>query len=292
MNTRLVSIAVGIAVLAACDYRGDFLFPGEIEGVDGVVDLGIVEPVAREDYVGTAIYSEVGPAAVGTNGGATVRFMGTGGSVCIWVDPEGVTWNTAVAPAGDGDLAYPDNIFDDGDLDLSAGQAVYYNGVIGESIGDFRVGYQDDLGNPVEIALNECVMFDLFGESGGFAGRANAEYCAVNNTAPGVEYIAAIQTWSTPLDDDRLSFGVYVVGNSCREFTNWVGDVNEWNTECVLPGEARDEGVVREGFEEFEDIFCDEASGLAAYCEIEAQVKNCNVDRCYCGDPTDLPNPN
>lgn len=291
MDKRVLSLALALGALTACDYTGDFLFPGELEGTPGVIDFGIVEPVPKAEYLDNVHYGEVGPSAVGANGGATLRFLGTGGSVCLWIDPEAVTWNTAVAPAGDGNLAYPDNIFDDGDLDLSAGQAVYYNGILEESIGDFRVGYQDDLGNPIEIALNECVMTDLFGDIGAHAGRANPEFCTISNTAPGVEYIAALTTWSTPLDDDKLSFGALVIDTTCREFKNFVSG-SEWEDECVIKNEARDDGETRSGFSEFEDTLCGEADGLAAYCEAEAIAKNCNnpEETCFCGDPTDLPN--
>lgn len=293
MSKRILSLAVALASSSACDYQGDFLFPGELADTPGVIDFGVVEPIDKADWLDGALFGEVGPAAVGTQGGATVRFMGTGGAVCVWVDPEAVTWNTAVGASGNGSLAFPDNVFDDGDLDLSVGQAVYYNGMLEETVGDFQVGYQDELGNTIEIELNECVMFDRFGDAGGHAGRANAEFCSITNTIPNVEYIAALATWNTPLDDDRLSFGVLVVDGDCpalRRFTTV--DPDNWKDECILRDEAREGGAIRDGYAEFETTFCTgEGSGLAAYCEIESATKDCAIDRCYCGDPTDLPDP-
>ena len=70
----------------------------------------------------------------------TFDFVGTGGEVCIWVDPEVAYWSQALSPQPsqiDRKWAFPDNTFDDGDIDLFAGQSVYYTGSPGETIGDF-----------------------------------------------------------------------------------------------------------------------------------------------------------
>ena len=70
----------------------------------------------------------------------------------------------------------------------------------------------------------------------------------------------------------------------------------------MIRDEARDAGVVRPGFSDFEQQYCwipditdssppPGALPMNIFCEQEAQVKDCKVERCFCGDPTDLPNP-
>lgn len=298
---RLSVMAASIALLAACDYRGDFLFPGENPDIPGVYDFGVVEVTQPGDAAGVH-FAEIGPANVAVQGGATARFEGTGGDVCVWVDPEAVTWNTSVGPAGDVTLSYPDNVFDDGDVDIEVGQAIFYTGVLGEDIGDFSVSYIDELGNPVDVALNLCTITDIFDEVGSHSGRAAAEYCTISNTTPSVEYMIAISTWNTPLDDDVLSFGLLVTDGSCDLLKQRTGVSDLEHEECVIREEARDGGVPRPGFYDFEQQFCwmPEVAGsnpptgalpMNIYCAQEAEIKDCKVERCYCGDPTDLPNP-
>ena len=47
---------------------------------------------------------------------------------------------------------YPDNVFDDGDLDLFAGFSVYYSGSPGVEIGNFQILFEDALGNQARFA--------------------------------------------------------------------------------------------------------------------------------------------
>lgn len=292
--SRLSIIVLGVAALAGCDYTGDFLFSGPIDGKPGVIDLGVV-PVADPSDGTAIVYGEVGPAEVGAIGGATVRFEGTGGNVCVWVDPEAVTWNTAVAPSGDVEFAYPDNVEDDGDLDIEVGQSIFYTGSVGQSVGDFEASYIDHLGNPIQLSLNQCQISDLFGELGAHSGRAAPEYCVITNTIPNLEYTVAISTWTTPLNDDLLSFGVMIADGGCDGLKEAMNVTTLMGEECLIPQESRVDGVVRPGFDVIEMDFCmaDEDGvqweTLAEYCNFESQLKDCLIDDCFCGDPTDLP---
>ncbi|TNE84658.1 MAG: hypothetical protein EP330_28730 [Deltaproteobacteria bacterium] len=294
---RILISAAAIAAMAGCDYRGDFLFPGE-NGVDGVIDLGVIEVGDPADE-SAVVFAEVGPADVSVRGGATARFTGTGGTVCVWVDPEAVTWNTAVAPGGDQRLSYPDNIFDDGDIDIEVGQSIFYTGTPEVTVGDFAVSYQDAIGNEVELALNECIIYDLFGETGGHSGRAAPEFCDIPNTIPNLEYTVAISTWNTPLDDDVLSFGLLIVDGECSDLMNARRTTDAWDQECVITGEARNGGVMRPSYDYVESLFClaqDDSAPegtptLSEFCQTEAETIDCKVERCYCGDPTDIPEP-
>jgi hypothetical protein len=114
-------------------------------------------------------YGQLGQPEDGGRGGATFTFKGTGGEVCIVVDPETVFWSQSVAPADRNDqYAYPDYYNDDGDLDLFAGMSSYYTGSPGVEIGDFTGFYSDSRGEVVEIEYGACF------QTGSQAGMDNA----------------------------------------------------------------------------------------------------------------------
>lgn len=306
---RLGVVAGALLVGAACDYSGDFLFGGAVEGVPGVVDLGELTPATIDNTVDlqvATVYSEVGPTGTAEQGGVTFTFRGTGGHVCVWVDPELVFWNQSVAARRPvGDYAYPDNVFDDGDLDLYAGLAAYYTGSPGEKIGDFKVRYQDSLGNPVEIELNECGIAGLNESTGGHAGRGAPEYCTLFNTQPGVDYLVLMATWSTPLDDDRLGYGVVLANGTCADLRAVGRAPSLQEDECVIEGEAiapreggggpwigADAVPSIAGSHDFEETFCgDTDKTLSEFCTEEATLKDCATDHCFCGDPANTPTP-
>jgi hypothetical protein len=219
----------------------------------------------------------------------------------VWVDPELLFWNQSVAtqrPANK--WRWPDNVMDDGDLDIYAGLAAYYNGTPGEEVGDFKVRYTDSLGNEVTIALNECVIPYLNGNSGGHAGRGAPEFCTISNTQPGVNYLVLMQTWSTPLDDDRLGYGLVLANGDCDDIREIAGAGDD---ECFVLGEAVDpdaSGTDRQwigadlvpsisGSVDFEQAFCNPNTNMTDFCETEAAAKDCDVDQCFCGDPADTP---
>lgn len=302
--------AVGGALLAAvgCDYTGDFLFPEAATEVPAVYDMGLIEPVvvtSLEEAAAAAIYGQVSSTGTSVPGGVTYTFEGTGRNVCVWVDPEVVTWNQAVATRGGvRRWAYPDNHKDDGDLDLEVGLAIYYNGSPGVEIGDFAIRYQDALGNPVAIELNECVIRMQIADAGGHAGRGSPEYCTIFNTQPGVTYVVKMESWATPIDDDRLGFGFLLADGNCTDLISDLGMTDPAEYECVVPGEAidyvvangpgpwfgADEVPTRGGAAEFEASFCG-GEVMADVCAAEAAATNCRAEgaQCFCGDPTNTP---
>ncbi len=264
---RLLGLAGALAALAigaGCDTNQNRVFPGLIEGVPPVMDLGSIVPVevtTRDALAESVIYGEVGPTGTTEDGGVTFNFEGTNGAVCVWIDPETVFWNQSVSPTNASPYyRVPDNPYDDGDLDVDVGQALYYTGTPGESVGTFEVRYEDSNGNVAPIQLSECFGPDpLFAgaQSIGKAGRASPEYCTINNTVAGVEYTVVMRTWSTPIDDDRLGFGMLLMQGSCASLlADSFGEGSSGGApgpgststmpareyECVITGEAIEPG--------------------------------------------------
>jgi hypothetical protein len=305
-NLKLGLIATGLFAAVGCDYSGDWLFAEPSEDVPGVIHLGEIEPATLEratDIDTAVIYGEVGATGNASVGGVTMTFRGTGSHVCVWVDPELVHWNQSVSPTKAVDkYAYPDNVFDDGDLDLSAGFSAYYNGTPGQEMGDFEVRYEDSLGNPIEVGLNECNIPSMFSSSDGHGGRGAPEYCTLFNTQDGVSYTVALETWSTPLDDNRLGYGVLVSNGTCDDVLEMVragGDECVIMGEAVSPGNANAPGPwygisevpTREGSVAFEQVFCAGEGDVGGFCENEAEQRDCGFPNsgCFCGNPEDTP---
>ncbi len=293
-------VPVGLLLMASagCDYTGDWLFAGSVEGLDAIQDLGEL-PVAvietAEDVAANVYRGEVGPTGTPEVGGVTFTFKGTGGTVCVWVDPEAAYWVQSLSPIyGNADFAYPDNPFDDGDLDVEAGLAVFYNGSPGEAMGTFQVRYEDSLGNVVPISANECTISYSDGPSGGHMGRGFPEYCDLSNTQPGVNYLVALETFATPIDDDRLAYGLLLAEGSCQDIFTLTGQPNE---ECVIGSETLDPnsappGEIGEPYTDnadFELSYCASVAAtgensLAAWCNAESDDKDCNEEHCFCGN--------
>lgn len=299
-----------LTFLVGCDYTGDWLFARPTDA-EPIVELGVLTPADVTTVVEVAdaiLYGEVGATGSAVRGGVTFSFAGTGGSVCVWVDPELAFFNQSVSALQPvAPYLYPDNVFDDGDLDLFAGFSVYYSGSPGVEVGNFRILYEDALGNQVPIQLNECTIAGMGTSSGGHAGRGSPEYCTLSATQPGVSYTVLMETWSTPLDDDILNYGLLLVNGTCTSLVRQAGNVTD---ECVITGEARPdpESEPYEGSREFEAAYCLATQGvdgglqLVDYCENEAKEKDCDrtvdpdvadgptgTDRCFCGDPADSP---
>jgi len=338
---RRNTLSIALLFTAGCDYSGDFLFAQPVEGLDDIWvlrdqngDLIVPATVTTLDEIREAtIYAEVGAPQTTAGGGVTIDFLGTGGAVCIWIDPETVTWNQSVAAQPTSEFAqkftYPDNVFDDGDLDVHAGRSVYYTGSPGETIGDFKVTYEDSLGNDVPIDLVSCPnTFDRFGLFSS-AGRGFPEFCEIATTDPGVSYTALLEIFAAPLDDDRMSFGVIVtngfcVGSDSLESVAFGGLTgSDLVDECLIQGESlipeANEFGPHFGFDDaahriwpssmdFEAQFCIDAAAegtaMRTFCNTEADVvqaagKRCgwedfdgtdpDLERCYCGDTRDTP---
>lgn len=335
MNLRtysLLAVTTSLALAVGCDIAPDFLYGGAIEGVPSVIHIeaeggGPLVPAAitnTDEGRAATIYAEVGPSGDANPSGITYEFEGTGGAVCAWVDPELIFWNQAVGSGG-GPSAnrwrYPDNYHDDGDIDLRVGLSVYYTGTVGQEMGDFRVGYQDSLANPVEIDLVACtITADVLGPTPGpTAGRGAPEYCTIFNTQPGVRYTVAMQVFSTPPDDSRLGLGFVLADGPCGALISAVspagGAVGSqgYNEECVVIGEGlypvEGQGALYYGYaagrswagsEDFEQHFCDDQP-MRTFCNAEAarmeeEGRTCewnertdDANRCFCGNPRETP---
>ena len=337
-----------LALVGGCDFSGDFLFPGAIEGVPGVLRLTAedgepnlvpfdvqagCEALTGDDLTAcnvqnaqdNTIYVELGPTGDANPSGVTLTFEGTGGSVCIFSDPELVYWNQAVSVQGGADVnrwRFPDNSYDDGDVDLTAGLSVYYTGTEGERMGNFAVQYQDSLGNTVPIDLVACtITASVLGgvNPTAHSGRGAPEFCTIANTQPGVAYTVALEAFSLPPDDNRLMMGLMLADGGCNTLINAAappdasGPVERMNEECLIRGEAipgigtfsgdtltlaEDEplkGQLYYGFDaieglswpgsiEFEDFFCSEES-MRQYCAQEATAKDEAGLECNYTDP-------
>ena len=163
-------------------------------------------------------YGQLGRSPELTQGGATFTFKGTGEDVCIIVDPETVFWNQSIINEGyQAQYLYQDLFSDDGDLDIFAGMSSYYTGSPGVEIGDFKGFYTDSKGELVEIQYGECFQTGASqGMTDAHAGRGTTEFCTVaTDQQEGVEFTVVLETFSVPLDDGVLSFGVAVMNERC-----------------------------------------------------------------------------
>jgi hypothetical protein len=321
MTRSTLLAALATVSLTGCDYTGDWLFPQATE-VAGIMDLGSLEPdvVTTLDEARAAIrYGEIGATGTAQVGGMSFEFTGTGGSVCVWVDPETVYWNQSVATqAPRAWWSYPDNHDDDGDIDLYAGVSVYYSGSPGSEIGNFEVRYADALGNEIPVEFNECVITSEELEVGSHAGRGMAEFCALKNTQLGVDYTVVLETFSAPNDDNRLGYGLLFVEGDCSELKDIVQDNDLDSEEClivgesIMPGHGHDyeaDPFLARGYAEVEPLawplstdvetaFCGAERaklGLYEFCEgEEIRVpfrRDCDDPeiRCFCGDLRETP---
>lgn len=265
----------------------------QIDVLEAEVDA--IRDSVRQNVTASTIYAEVGPNSEAFPSGATIEFLGNGGDVCAFVDPEFLFWNQAVSQVSPNlQYRFPDNPYDDGDMDLRAGLSVYYRGTPGERMGGFEVQYSDDLGNDVEIDLVSCTQSTDFDNDEPHAGRAHVEYCDIRNTQPGVSYTVALEAFGLPRDDGRLSFGVILATGPCNGTNGLTGlmapvslgnAASGVNEECVIRGEtlpplAEGEGAhLHHGYAEgrswpnaeaIEDVFCS-GTGLLDACRAEVQ---------------------
>jgi len=272
MALLAVTALGGLAIGVACDRTGQDLtalphpdYPAVLElgdlSVLTVAEWAAVRAGAIEDVEAYVQYEQVGAPTPGEKGGVTFTFQGTGDDVCVIVDPESVFWNQSVAAAGTNSVyEYPDNYQDDGDLDIYAGLSATYTGSPGVEMGDFVGQYTDSLGNITDIEYNLCQHVGGDGDSYVHAGKGAPEWCDIDTAErEGIEYTVVLRTFSLPIDDDVLAFGVAVFDGSCENLT-----------ECTIPGESRsiatDDNGTREGnFRALENAFCDLEQG--DYCE-------------------------
>lgn len=236
------------------------------------------------------LYPELGiPTDPSIIGGAVASFIGTGGRVCVVVDPEAVSWqqNLSLDSTAKGRY-YADRATDDADLDIAVGLSAYYTGSPGVSLGDFVAIYTDEVGGEHELPFQECFP-------GGFeyhAGRGVAEYCTIDtDEREGVPYTVQIKNFSVPIDDSVTSYAVGVFEGSCDDVIsgayldetvpeeNFCGLAFGVGSECALEGEGTkedDDGA----FLELEEAYCSARDNtLYKYCEDHLEDENppCNL---------------
>jgi len=331
MTTKLAWVSCA-ALLVGCDNDQTVFYQAAIEGVPGIVHLGTLTPVPLttvEEVQAQVIYGELGPTGTPLPGGVTFNLEGRGGSMCIFVDPELASWNTSVSQNDPiRNFTFPDNNYDDGDLELFGGYSVFYTGTPGQRIGNFEVPFEDALGNLFVQNLVECSLEGAV--RGGLsvkAGRAVPEFCDLANTIEGVTYTIVLQTFSVPIDDNRLGYGLVVTEGTCAQFNNlFAGAAQEaYGRECIIRGEsirpgeeqgarAKEAGLPAPTWigderptwpqsEAFEEAFCNEtlrgfcnneksslaATGDSCSWEVAPEDVSGELRRCYCGDELDLP---
>jgi hypothetical protein len=256
---------IPLLVLLGCDSDGTDLLPQYKSTADAVQELGELGVMSTEEFgqlrttsdpysfcaEGTGAstvegdgagpeqrcyFGNLGTPGAGTRGGATFSFTGTGTDVCVFVDPESVYWPQSVSrQAPNPSFIYPDNLMDDGDLDLFAGLSSYYTGSPGIEIGDFKGYYTDSLGNQTAIEYGACFM-DSYRIDNAHSGRGTPEYCTIDTSIhQGVDYTVVLDTFATPLDDGMLSFAVFMVAGNCNE----IGIVPD-QLECTILRESLD----------------------------------------------------
>jgi hypothetical protein len=287
---RFGLMVLALGTMSGCDRDGTDLLPKPDSSLVPIIEIGQLEVLSKSQAEslsgkdnpsewcdGTDVedgdsqrcyYGQLSSPESASRGGATFTFEGTGGYVCIVVDPETVYWNQAIAVAGANQMyTYPDEQFDDGDVDLFAGLSSYYTGSPGIELGDFTGYYTDSLGREIEIEYGECFQrgSDLSGITTAHAGRANVEYCEINTSErEGVEYTVLIDTFSVPLNDGDVGFATAVVGERCSQISRPSGI-----GECTFKGEAIDvaTGEPKECTEQLEEAYCDRDSyALTRFC--------------------------
>jgi hypothetical protein len=281
---RTLSLVTLALLGAGCsDAQGSFYL--QQSDAPFIYDIGELEPIDRDgleaaqaDITSIPASLHYGQLGAGENqgvfGGATYQFAGTGGRVCVVVDPEAVFWNRELSTQSSSlRYKYDDVYSDDGDIDISVGLTAYYTGSPGEEIGDFQAVYTDPAGVSHELEFNECVQTGYFGDPA-HAGRATVEYCEIDTSLrPGIMYTVVLETFALPIDDSVLSFGTMVFDGRCDDvvWTDDEGGTSEGVTECAIPNEVEhaDPNGLPEGKEWFPDLeraFCAGKGKVNSYC--------------------------
>ena len=260
MRALLFCAALASFGLVACDLDSDPLlqnYDGEtVQGAD-VVDLDIAESPPELD--GPTFHGLLRPSDIGTgdHSGATATFTGTGGRVCLIVDPQSVFRDDRWFDESGAEQINPfmlDYPHDDGDVDMQAGLAAYYTGTPGDQMGDFVNSFPDANGVERRIDLNICLLEDRWGIVGAAAGRGTPEWCSFETVAD-TQYRIAITVFSVPTDDDELKYAFELRDGACPLQVD----------ECTLRG----------------DYDLDESAELPAQYD--------NVEDMYCRGPGDGP---
>jgi hypothetical protein len=259
---RATWVVAVYGVLAGCDRTGDEFRP-VITGVPPIRHLGEMRVIPADSFdtneeisawqaydpawtepgedgkVGV-MYEQLGaPENVGIYGGATATFTGTGGRVCVLVDPEMLFWVQSRKPLASGSAyLYEDLLQDDGDVDLEAGLTAAYTGSPGVTIGEFEVAYTDEAGVEHQIPANDCATTGYGGTPDVHSGRATYESCVLNTAGhQGASYTILLKTFMLPLDDSILNFGLAVFEGDCADVPQRYGKDATGAGECTLAAE-------------------------------------------------------
>lgn len=285
-------------VLTGCDRDGEFYITEPNPDYPFLQNLGEFRVISKEEQADFLSYSDASmaddelgrhgvyygglgaPEDPSFYGGATFNFKGTGGTVCVVVDPELVFWNQAQSPqATTSSYLYLDNTDDDGDVDLDVGLTSYYTGSPGVEMGGFELVYTDPSSQDHTISFSECNQSGSITNSGSHSGRSTVEYCSVDTTSQaGVDFTGVLNTFLLPINDGVVKYAVTVLEGSCTKLTAAPSGIDE----CFLARETDGAFDIpdEEATEEYctdpnqpwnpvclENAFCDRVKVLNRYCE-------------------------
>ncbi len=262
-NITSLTALLAVLALAGCDLDGRTLLQSydpetgqtrpvtvvDLDRVDGAPTICTEDDLsACEPYLG-----ELGPSDIGTGtlSGSTLTIQGSGGRVCVIIDPQSVFQDDRMLDPAGVETANPymaDFPYDDGDLDMLAGLASYYTGTPGELMGDFVNNFVDDNGVGRRVDLNLCLQEDNHGQTGGTSGRATPEMCSFD-TLPDTPYRIAMYAYSVPVDDNLLKYALVVHQGACPAVLN----------ECTLRGDRDrpEAGTLPFEVDNVESMFCE-----------------------------------
>lgn len=305
MSRPVLVLGVVGTLLSACDRTGTNLLPPANSDYPQINEIGELKVLSsserpstftpdfcnvQEDGKYNCYYGMVSATDGVTKGGATFTFRGTGGNVCVLVDPEAVFWNNYIGGGASAQAwAYPSSTANDGDLDLFGGLSSYYTGSPGIEIGDFKGYYTDSQGRRIEIDYVECYNASPYSsQREAHSGRGAPEYCTINTTGrEDILYTIVLETFKVPADDGVLSFGTAVYSGSCTSSSGgFGGGGSSLPSECTMLGEAIDvSGNIIDCSVGRELAYCENTDGTGS----RARVLNrfcCSFPE-MCGEPTD-----
>lgn len=288
----LLLLAPLALALVGCDHTGDEFRP-QVTDVPSIVDLGELEVIPSDvwgdpefDITQYATYTQLGADEnPGKQGGATFEFAGTGGTVCVVMDPEALYWNVAKGIDATRAYKYEDNYTDDADLDMDIGLTAYYSGSPGVEIGDFNAIYSDPAGEDHTLEFNECLQPGAY-QPYVHSGRGTTEACSIStDERAGIMFTGVVKTFSLPVNDSIANYAVAAfevqpsgTGNACDQVKLWYGGEKTDLGECTLHSEAN-LGEGGDAFSELEVAFCGGPTKVNTYCEEHLDDENplCNV---------------
>lgn len=288
MKSLLLLAPLALA-LVGCDHTGNEYRP-QVTDVPSIVDLGELEVIPADvwadeafDITQYATYTQLGADEnPGKQGGATFEFAGTGGAVCVVMDPEAIYWNVAKGVDATRAYKYEDNYSDDADLDMDIGLTAYYSGSPGVEIGDFNAIYSDPAGQDHTLEFNECLQPGAY-QPYVHSGRGTFESCEINtDERAGIMFTGVVKTFALPIEDSIANYAVAAFELPASAGRSGCGALKLGPqriplSECTLPSEAN-LGEGGDDFSEVETAFCDGPGAVNDYCEAHLGDEN---PRCH-----------